>query len=57
MIAASFMKTNASNYRWLKFPEIGKKYDEGSKITDKINFQFQLSLKFLLNAKIQKVIY
>ncbi len=53
LISASWMQTDAMNYRWLKFPEPGKKYDEGSSKTDKYNIQFQLSLKFLLNAKTQ----
>lgn len=52
-IAASLMQTDAMNYRWLKFPDPGKKYDEGSSQTDKYNLQFQLSLKYLIHAKIQ----
>jgi len=53
LISASFMQTDAMNYRWLKFPDPGKRYDEGASQTDKYNFQFQLSLKYLLHAKIQ----
>ena len=52
LIAASLMQTDAMNYRWLKFPEPGKKYDEGASQTDKYNIQFQLSLKYLIHAKI-----
>ena len=52
-IAGSVMNTDAYNYRWIKFVERGKKYDESSSLTDKFNVQFQLSLKFLLNAKTQ----
>jgi hypothetical protein len=46
LLTASLMQTDAMNYRWLKFPEPGKKYDEGSSRTDKYNIQFQLSLKY-----------
>jgi hypothetical protein len=53
LISASLMQTDAMNYRWLKFPDPGKKYDEGASQTDKYNIQFQLSLKYLLHAKIQ----
>jgi hypothetical protein len=53
LISASLMQTDAMNYRWLKFPEPGKLYDEGSTQTDKYNVQFQLSLKYLMHAKIQ----
>ncbi len=53
LITASVMQTDAMNYRWLKFPEPGKLYDEGSSQTDKYNVQFQLSLKYLMHAKIQ----
>ncbi len=53
LISASWMQTDAMNYRWLKFPEPGKKYDEGSSKTDKYNIQFQFSLKYLMHAKIQ----
>ncbi len=53
LIAASMMQTDAMNYRWLKFPEPGKLYDDGSSQTDKYNVQFQLSLKYLMHAKIQ----
>ena len=53
LISASWMQTDAMNYRWLKFPDPGKKYDEGASQTDKYNIQFQLSLKYLLHAKIQ----
>lgn len=53
IIAASWMQTDAMNYRWLKFPDPGKKYDEGASQTDKYNVQFQLSLKYLIHAKIQ----
>ncbi len=52
-IAGSIMNTDALNYRWIKFAEQGKKYDESSKLTDKFNVQFQLSLKYLMHAKIQ----
>ncbi len=53
LISTSLMQTDAMNYRWLKFPDPGKKYDEGSSQTDKYNIQFQLSLKYLIHAKIQ----
>jgi hypothetical protein len=53
LISASLMQTDAMNYRWLKFPDPGKKYDEGASQTDKYNIQFQLSLKYLMHAKIQ----
>jgi hypothetical protein len=53
LISASWMQTDAMNYRWLKFPDPGKKYDESASQTDKYNIQFQLSLKYLLHAKIQ----
>jgi hypothetical protein len=53
LISASLMQTDAMNYRWLKFPDLGKKYDEGASQTDKYNIQFQLSLKYLIHAKIQ----
>jgi hypothetical protein len=53
IIAASWMQTDAMNYRWLKFPDPRKKYDEGASQTDKYNLQFQVSLKYLINAKIQ----
>ena len=52
-IAGSIMNTDALNYRWIKFLQPGKKYDESSNLTDKFNVQFQLSLKYLLHAKIQ----
>ena len=52
LISASLMQTDAMNYRWLKFPDPGKKYDEGASQTDKYNIQFQLSLKYLMHAKI-----
>jgi hypothetical protein len=53
IISASLMQTDAMNYRWLKFPDPGEKYDEGASQTDKYNIQFQLSLKYLMHAKIQ----
>lgn len=53
LISASLMQTDAMNYRWLKFPDPGEKYDEGASQTDKYNIQFQLSLKYLMHAKIQ----
>jgi hypothetical protein len=53
LLSASLMQTDAMNYRWLKFPDPGKKYDEGASLTDKYNIQFQLSLKYLMHAKIQ----
>lgn len=53
LISACMMQTDAMNYRWLKFPDPGKKYDEGASQTDKYNIQFQLSLKYLMHAKIQ----
>jgi hypothetical protein len=53
LLSASLMQTDAMNYRWLKFPDPGKKYDEGASQTDKYNIQFQLSLKYLMHAKIQ----
>jgi hypothetical protein len=52
-ISGSVMNTDAYNYRWIKFLERGKKYDESSSLTDKFNVQFQLSLKYLLHAKFQ----
>jgi hypothetical protein len=53
LISVCLMQTDAMNYRWLKFPDPGKKYDEGASQTDKYNIQFQLSLKYLIHAKIQ----
>jgi hypothetical protein len=53
LISASLMQTDAMNYRWIKVNMNGRKYDEPSSVTDKYNFQFQLSLKYLLHAKIQ----
>jgi hypothetical protein len=53
IVTASFMQTDAMNYRWIKVNMNGRKYDEPSSITDKYNVQFQLSLKYLLHAKIQ----
>jgi hypothetical protein len=53
LFSSSIMQTDAMNYRWLKFPEPGKKYDEGSSKTDKYNIQFQFSIKYLIHAKIQ----
>jgi hypothetical protein len=53
LVSASLMQTDAMNYRWLKFPDPGKKYDEGASQTDKYNVQFQLSIKYLMNAKIR----
>jgi hypothetical protein len=53
LISLSWMQTDAMNYRWIKFPEPDKLYDDGSSLTDKYNIQFQLSLKYLMHAKIQ----
>jgi hypothetical protein len=53
LITAGIMQTDAMNYRWIKFPDSGKKYDENASQTDKFNIQFQLSLKYLIHAKIQ----
>ncbi len=53
LISVGIMQTDAMNYRWLKFPDPGKLYDEGSSQTDKYNVQFQLSIKYLMHAKIQ----
>ncbi len=53
LISASLMQTDAMNYRWIKVNMNGRKYDDPSSITDKYNVQFQLSLKYLMNAKIQ----
>lgn len=53
LFAASCMQTNAMNYRWIKINQNGKKYDDPSSLTDKYNLQFQLSLKYLIHAKIQ----
>ena len=50
LVAASFMNTNAINYRWLKFPEPGSKYDDPSSLTDKFNVQFQFSVKYILHG-------
>jgi hypothetical protein len=52
LISAGFSNTNAMNYRWIRY-EDGSAYDEPSKLTDKFNQQFQLSLKYLMHAKIQ----
>jgi len=43
----SYMKTNSMNYRWIRY-EDGSKYDEPSTLTDKFNFQFQISFKYLI---------
>jgi hypothetical protein len=53
LISASMMQTDAMNYRWIKVNMNGRKYDEPSSIKDKYSVQFQLSLKYLMNAKIQ----
>jgi hypothetical protein len=52
VLSASLMQTDAMNYRWIKVNMNGRKYDEPSSITDKYNVQFQLSLKYLIHAKI-----
>jgi hypothetical protein len=52
LISSSFCKTNSMNYRWIRY-EDGSLYDEPSKLTDKFNHQFQLSMKYLLNAIIK----
>ncbi len=51
-ISASFSNTNAMNYRWIRY-EDGSLYDEPSKLTDKYNQQFQLSIKYLFNVIIK----
>jgi hypothetical protein len=48
----AYMKTNAMNYRWIRY-EDGSKYDEPSRLTDKLNFQLQFSFKYLLHEKTQ----
>jgi hypothetical protein len=53
LLSASWMQTDAMNYRWIKFNMNGRKYDDPSSITDKYNIQFQLSLKYLIHAKIE----
>ncbi len=53
LLSASIMNTEAMNYRWIKNPDPGKKYDEPSSQTDKFNVQFQFSLKYLLHDKFQ----
>jgi hypothetical protein len=50
LVAASFMNTNAINYRWLKFPEPGSKYDDPSSLTDKFNVQFQIYVKYIVHG-------
>ena len=50
LLAASFMNTNAINYRWLKYIEPGSKYDDPSSVTDKFNVQFQFSVKYILHG-------
>jgi hypothetical protein len=52
LISAGFTNTNAMNYRWIRY-EDGSAYDEPSKLTDKFNQQFQLSLKYMLYAVIK----
>jgi hypothetical protein len=52
ILSASFENTNALNYRWVRY-EDGSLYDEPSRLTDKLNQQFQLSIKYLLNAVIK----
>ncbi len=52
LISAGFANTNAMNYRWIRY-EDGSAYDEPSKLTDKFNQQFQLSIKYLLHAVIK----
>jgi len=50
LVAASFMNTNAINYRWIKYVEPGSKYDDPSSVTDKFNVQFQFSVKYILHG-------
>ena len=52
LLSASFENTNTMNYRWIRY-EDGSLYDEPSKLTDKFNQQFQLSIKYLLHAVIK----
>jgi hypothetical protein len=49
-LAASFMNTNAMNYRWIKYIVPGTKYDDPSSVTDKFNVQFQFSVKYILHG-------
>jgi hypothetical protein len=52
LISAGFANTSAMNYRWIRY-EDGSAYDEPSKLTDKFNQQFQLSIKYLLHAVVK----
>lgn len=52
LLSASFTNTNAMNYRWVRY-ENGSAYDEPSILTDKLNIQFQLSIKYLHNAVVK----
>ncbi len=52
LLSASFGNTNAMNYRWVRY-EDGSAYDEPSKLSDKFNQQFQLSIKYLLHAVVK----
>jgi hypothetical protein len=52
LLSASFVNTDAMNYRWIRI-EDGSKYDEPSKYSDKFNQQFQLSIKYLLHAAVK----
>lgn len=52
LFSAGFANTSAMNYRWIRY-EDGSLYDEPSRLTDKFNQQFQLSIKYLLHAVIK----
>jgi len=52
LLSASFTKTHALNYRWIRIDD-GSAYDAPSIYTDKYNQQFQMSIKFLLHAIIK----
>lgn len=52
IVGLSFMKTNALNYRWVRYDD-GHPYDEPSSLSDKFNSQFKLSIKYLLHAVIK----
>jgi hypothetical protein len=49
LLSASFTKTHALNYRWIRI-EDGSQYDSPSSYSDKYNQQFQMSIKYLLHA-------
>jgi hypothetical protein len=51
-IALAFSNTNTMNYRWVRI-EDGSLYDEPSRLSDKFNQQFQLSIKYLLHAVVK----